>query len=66
METIETRKRIEYRPALSVVRTSATKNLIPVREIPDIRTQPKKEVAKHVLIPVDHKGYIKCKNHDFF
>ena len=68
MDTIHTRKRIEYRAKLTVVRTG---DLIPVKKN-DLVIEDKAEAAGVVktatmsFMPVDPKGYIKCKTHDFF
>ncbi|MET0638244.1 MAG: hypothetical protein ABWZ25_19595 [Chitinophagaceae bacterium] len=65
MEIIEIKKRIEYRTNLKVVRETEH---LPV--IPMIETKEKKTAgvidSKKTQIPVDHRGYIKCKKHDFF
>ena len=67
METIENRKRIEYRPILKVVRTPETLSVLPQKEVPDIRTvQDRVTDSRKTQIPVDYRGYIKCKTHDFF
>ena len=63
METTNTRKRIEYRASLKVIRHS---ELLPVMKIHDHEKKVDGADVKKTQIPVDHRGYIKCKKHDFF
>ena len=68
MDTINTRKRIEYRARLTVVRTG---DLVPVKKAEAVSGDKAEgagtvKTATMSFMPVDSKGYIKCKTHDFF
>ena len=67
MDTTETRKLIEYRNHLKVIRTA---EILPVVKLASADKEetvniPAKPLNR-LFMPVDSKGYIKCKNHDFF
>ena len=67
MDIIDNRKRIEYKGSLKIVRKTEFLSVLPIREIPDIKVVPEKHADRFKSqIPVDHRGYIKCKKHDFF
>jgi len=64
MDTKETRKRIEFRANLKIVRTPELK---PVRKVSenDEKTELTDKVSRP-LLPKEPSGYIKSKKHDFF
>ncbi len=65
MDLQETKKRIEYRANLKIVRNP---EMMPVRQITDNEEKSvvREQVKQKPLLPKEPSGYIKCKKHDFF